>query len=256
MKASRETPVGAPVRLADGDRTGLVSRQPIHEQILPHIRADIVKNRWKPGERLPEPQLCREFGISRTPLRDAFKILEAEGLVRLLPHVGAVVTDPGQPDLAEKMEILSALEQLAATKVARSRPPAALAEIRRLHRAMQDAAEAQDAAAYYGLNDHFHRAIVLGAANKTLADMHEMIMWHVYRARHRANAHEPLSKAGSEHHGRIVRHLCNGEPEEAARAMRDHLNEVSRIIIEHADDRSGEISREGSPRRKGDKPTA
>ena len=255
MKA-REAPAGAAVPAADGGRTGIVSRQPIHEQILPHIRADIVGNRWKPGERLPEPQLCREFGISRTPLRDAFKILEAEGLVKLLPHVGAVVTDPGQPDVAEKMEILSALEQLAAAKVAQSRPPATLAEIRRLHRAMQDAAEARDAAGYYRLNDHFHRAIVLGAGNKTLSDMHEMIMWHVYRARHRANAHEPLSKAGSEHHGRIVRHLCDGKPEEAARAMRDHLNEVSRIIVDHTAGRESESSSEDRAHSPGGEPTA
>src|SRR5919202_3173144 len=153
------------------------------------------------------------------------------------------------------MEILSALEQLAAAKVAQSRPTATLAEIRRLHRAMQDAAEAQDAAAYYGLNDHFHRAIVLGAANKTLADMHEMIMWHVHRARHRANAHEPLSKAGSEHHGRIVRHLCAGEPEEAGRAMRDHLNEVSRIIVDHPADQGGESSHVSAEGGMGDERT-
>ena len=243
MAGSRRETAGASAALADGaGRTGVVSRQPIHEQILPHIRADIVENRWKPGERLPEPQLCREFGISRTPLRDAFKILEAEGLVRLLPHVGAVVTDPGLPDVMEKMEILSALEQLAATKLAASRPPAALAEIRRLHRAMRDAAEARDAAAYYRLNDDFHRAIVVGAGNKTLADMHEMIMWHVYRARHRANAHEPLSQAGSEHHGRIVRHLCDGEPDGAAHAVRDHLDEVSRIIVDHPASRGCEKS--------------
>lgn len=56
------------------DRRGIVVKEPIHEQILPHVRGDIVRSRWQPGERLSEPQLCREFGVSRTPLRDALKV--------------------------------------------------------------------------------------------------------------------------------------------------------------------------------------
>src|SRR6202022_2116733 len=87
---------------------------PMHDQILPHLRRDIVENRWKSGERLSEPLLCKQFGVSRTPLRQALKTLEAEGLVRLVPHVGAVVTDPGATEIGETMEILIGLEQLAA----------------------------------------------------------------------------------------------------------------------------------------------
>lgn len=212
-------------------RTVIVSREPIHEQILPHIRRDIVEGRWAPGERLPEPLLCKEFGISRTPLRDALKILEAEGLIELVPHVGAVVTDPSVPDVAEKMEVLAALEQIAAAKVARTRPPATLDAIRRLHDGMRRAATKHDAATYYRLNDEFHRTIVLGAANKTLADMHERIMWHVHRARHRANQYERLSEAAAEHHGRIVQYILEGEAVAASQAMTEHLEDVSATIL-------------------------
>ena len=60
-----------------------VSKALIHEQIVPLLRNDIISNRWEPGERLPEPALCEEFRISRTPLREAFKILEAESLVEI-----------------------------------------------------------------------------------------------------------------------------------------------------------------------------
>jgi DNA-binding GntR family transcriptional regulator len=217
---------GSPAR-----RGTVVSREPIHEQILPHIRRDIVEGRWAPGERLPEPVLCAEFGISRTPLRDALKLLEAEGLVELQPHVGAVVTDPGIPDVAEKMELLAALEQLAVAKVAAQQPPAAIAAIRRLHAQMQKAAHAGDAATYYRLNDEFHRVIVLGAGNKTLAEMHERLLWHVYRARHRANEHERIGVGETGHHDRIVRHVLAGESEAAARVIGEHLGEVSTVIL-------------------------
>jgi DNA-binding GntR family transcriptional regulator len=212
-------------------RPFVVAREPIHEQILPQIRADIIAGRWPPGERLPEPILCSEFGISRTPLRDALKLLEAEGFVELQPHVGAVVTDPDLADVAEKMEVLSALEQAAAAKVARTRPAAILKKIRRLHEEMKRAALAGDAQTYFRLNDEFHRAIVLGAANQTLADMHERIMWHVHRARRRANDYEQFEQDAAEHHGRIVRHIVDGDVTAAAEAQLEHLAHVSNLIL-------------------------
>jgi DNA-binding GntR family transcriptional regulator len=223
---------GAHTPRIDASARGLVvAREPIHEQILPHIRADIIAGRWPPGERLPEPLLCKEFGVSRTPLRDALKLLEADGFVELLPHVGAVVTDPGAPDLAEKMEVLAALEEKAATKVARTRPAEALAAIRRLHEAMARAARKGDAATYYRLNDEFHRAIVVGAGNRTLADLHEHIMWHVHRARSRANAYERFEKDAAMHHDRIVAKLLAGDETGAAVALRDHLGDVGQLML-------------------------
>ena len=88
--------------------------------------------------------LCTEFGISRTPLREAFKILEADGLVELRPHVGVVVTPLNPPDLADKFEVLVALEQLAASKVARLHNPDTLDRIVKLQAAMGAAASAGD----------------------------------------------------------------------------------------------------------------
>jgi len=215
-------------------RSFVVAREPIHEQILPHIREDIIAGRWPPGERLPEPLLCNEFGISRTPLRDALKLLEAEGFVELLPHVGAVVTDPGVEEVAEKMEVLLALEQIAAAKVARTRAPETLASIQRLHGAMKAAALSGDAKTYFRLNDEFHRAIVLGAANKTLATMHERIMWHVHRARHRANDFERFEEDAAEHHDRIVARIVAGDEAGAAAALLDHLREVTELILKQS----------------------
>lgn len=212
-------------------RSAVVVREPMHEQILPHIRRDIIEGRWPPGERLAEPLLCAQFGISRTPLRDALKLLEAEGLVDLVPHVGAVVTNPSLPDVAEKMEVLGALEQTAAARVARLRPPVVLEEIVRLHDAMTRVAHEIDAAAYFRLNDEFHRTIVLGAGNGTLATMHEHIMWHVHRARHRANRYEKFEKGAARHHQRIVDAILAGNPGVAAQAMSEHLDDVTTIIV-------------------------
>lgn len=222
--------------MAAGSTARAVNRAPIHEQILVHLRNDIVRNRWKPGERLPEPELCEEFGVSRTPMRDALKLLEAEGLIELRPHVGAVVTQPGPPDLEEKMQVLSALEQTAAELVAALRPAKVIAELRRLHKAMEAAAREEDMTLYYQLNDDFHRAIVEGSGNKTLARIHENIMWHVFRARHMANEHEHFDSSAAEHHAAIVSAIAEGRAADASAALRSHLLDVSGVMKKRKSD--------------------
>ena len=219
--------------MATGSTRRAVNRAPIHEQILLQLRQDIVRNRWKPGERLPEPELCEAFGVSRTPMRDALKLLEAEGLVELRPHVGAVVTQPGLPDLEEKMQVLAALEQTAAALVATRRPAKVIADLRRLHRAMEAAALKEDMAQYYRLNDDFHRLIVEGSGNKTLAQIHENIMWHVSRARHMANEHEQFNSTTAAHHEAIVTAIADGRADAAVQAIQTHLGNVSSLMMKN-----------------------
>ena len=215
-----------------GPRAGAVVRYPpMHDQILPHLRRDIIENRWKSGERLSEPQLCREFGVSRTPLRQALKTLETEGLVRLIPHVGAVVTDPDAVEIGEKMEILIGLEQLAATRVGQSASLQVLGDIDRLYREMREAAATNDMARYYACNDEFHLAIVRGTGNRSLMDLHEKIMWHVHRERHRVNFNEPLTSESANSHKELVSAILNRQPEAAGLAMRKHLEHVSRLML-------------------------
>ena len=208
-----------------------VSKALIHEQIVPVLRNDIISNRWEPGERLPEPALCEEFRISRTPLREAFKILEAEGLVELRPHVGVVVTPLDPPDLADRFEVLIGFEQFAASKVARLRDPETLNAIVRAQDAMEKALAAADVVRYYDLNDEFHGAIVSGASNATLAHMHHNIMLHVRRARHRVHEYEPAHKTSLERHNAIIRCVLAGDDDGAGKAARAHLEDIANAVL-------------------------
>jgi DNA-binding GntR family transcriptional regulator len=219
-------------RSTTATRSGILVRPALMpEQIVAVLRKDIVENRWKSGERLPEPQLCSEFGVSRTPLREAFKRLEADGLIRLIPHVGAVVTDPDAAEIAETMEILIALEQLATTRVAQKRPREVIAEIERIDHEMHLAAKAKDAPRYYALNDEFHRTIVGGTGNKAMIELHRTVMWHVHRERHRANAIEPFTVDTPDSHDAIMATIRAGQPGKAGLAMREHLENVSRMTV-------------------------
>jgi DNA-binding GntR family transcriptional regulator len=209
----------------------VVRSAPMHDQILPQLRRDIVENRWKSGERLSEPLLCKHFGVSRTPLRQALKTLEAEGLVRLVPHVGAVVTDPGATEIGETMEILIGLEQLAAIRVAQSDRQDVFRDIQRIYGDMRSAARRGDASRYYGLNDDFHLSIVRGTGNQSLVELHEKVMWHVHRERHRANEVESVTVESAESHDPIVRAILEHRAEDAGHAMRQHLEDVSRLML-------------------------
>lgn len=221
----------------------------MHDRIVPHLRKDIVENRWKSGERLSEPLLCREFGVSRTPLRQALKMLEAEGLIRLVPHVGAVVTDPDATDVGEIMDILAGLEQLAATRVAQMRPADVLERIEQINKEMKQSAERGDAALYYDLNDQFHRTIVGGAGNRSLMDLHQKVMWHVHRERHRVNRGESVTVESAESHDPIVDAIRNGKADQAGHAMRAHLEDVGRLMLKRRGEAAAASSAAGKDRK-------
>jgi DNA-binding GntR family transcriptional regulator len=240
------------VTRATGPAAPVVRFAPMHDQILPHLRKDIVENRWKSGERLSEPLLCKQFGVSRTPLRQALKTLEAEGLIRLVPHVGAVVTDPSATEIAETMEILIGLEQLAATRVAQAGEKDVLAAIERIYSEMRQAAKRGDISGYYELNNDFHLSIVRGTGNRSLVELHEKVMWHVHRERHRANFVESVTVESAESHNEIVRAIVERRAEDAGLAMRRHLENVSRLMLAMRQAQQDA----SSPVRKNSKPAA
>ncbi|MET4290542.1 DNA-binding GntR family transcriptional regulator [Bradyrhizobium sp. LB8.2] len=221
------------IEMTGKQNNSVVRYAPMHDQILPHLRKDIIENRWKSGERLSEPLLCKEFGVSRTPLRQALTTLELEGLVRLIPHVGAVVTDPDEAQVGEHMEVLIALEQLAATRVAEAGKPEVLRDIQKIQREMNSAAKSGDAARYYTLNDAFHLAIVHGTGNRALMDLHEKVMWHVHRERHRVNFGESVTTNSASSHTDLLKAILKGQPDVAGLAMRVHLEHVGELMLAH-----------------------
>jgi DNA-binding GntR family transcriptional regulator len=238
----------APVTLENGEdqlrqmpmkaRMGraLARRESMHVAILEQLRLDIVEGRWQPGERLPEPLLCEEFGVSRTPLRDAFRILETERLVELIPHVGAVVTAPDASGINGAFEVLALLEAAAAETVARHRSPEVVRKLRKVCELMQIALEKGNHRRYFELNDDFHAAIVEGASNPVLQQTHEHLMWHVYRIRQTINRHRPFSReAGTgEEHQDIVQAIMDGESARAFALVRSHLLGVGAATLNDA----------------------
>jgi DNA-binding GntR family transcriptional regulator len=113
-----------------------VDRPRLHDTVVDHLRNFIVEGLLAPGVKLNERKLCETLGISRTPLREALKVLAAEGLVDILPNRGASISQMSEAEIRETFELMSGLEAFSGELACERMTPAELAEIKALHYAM------------------------------------------------------------------------------------------------------------------------
>jgi DNA-binding GntR family transcriptional regulator len=222
-------------RSKSASHSPVIARPPEPRRLLPgrivtRLRAEIVAGEWSPGERITEQALCKRYGVSRTPLREALKILETQGLLALLPNRGAVIAEPTLEDTVEKLRVMGALEALAAVIACEQASAKAMAALERLHGQMMAAHAARDAARYFALNGRAHRAIVLAAGNRTLAALHESLSRQVELARHLANFRESLSDESKQEHEAIIAALLRRDGAAAQEAVERHIATVLRKI--------------------------
>jgi len=113
-----------------------VERQRLHDTVVDHLRKFVIEGLLAPGVKLNERTLCETLGISRTPLREALKVLAAEGLIDILPNRGASVSQMSEAEIRETFELMSGLEAFAGELACERMTSAELSEIKALHYAM------------------------------------------------------------------------------------------------------------------------
>jgi DNA-binding GntR family transcriptional regulator len=155
----------------------------LHEEVVARLRDKLIEGVMPPGSRVPEKDLCAELGVSRTPLREALKVLAAEGYVVLLPNRGARVAKMTGKNLEELFEVCGGLEALAGELACRQATDAEIAEIKALHDRMAECYAARNLAGYYPLNRAIHEAIVRATHNSVLASLYETVSARIRRAR-------------------------------------------------------------------------
>ena len=196
---------------------------PLRESVYYSIREGILMGRLKPDERLMELHLAKELGVSRTPVREALRMLSDDGLVTMTPNKGAVVAAISAKDLIEVLEVRLALEQLAVKKACRGITAAqldVLADAASHFREGLEKDERPDAAL---ADEQFHRIIAEAAGNRLLYDLLDQLREKVYRYRLESlKDPEACRELGSQHE-EIVKCLKNGEEDRAGEAMRRHI---------------------------------
>lgn len=135
-----------------------LGRKALYEEVAERLRLQIFARELEPGSWIDELKLCGDWGISRTPMREAIKVLAAEGLVTMKLRRGAYVTEMNRRDVTEAYELLALLESDATARVATAATDAELAELLQIHRELE--ASAQDHEAFFSANERFHWRIL------------------------------------------------------------------------------------------------
>jgi len=154
------------------------------EQVAASLKEDILNGRLRGGDPLREDRLKEEFGISRTPLREAFRILENEGLIEILPRRGAYVKRISRKDIEENFPVRAALEGLAARLAHRNFTPRDLRDMEEAYQYMRDAASKGDFQDYSMHHAAFHEVFINASKNETLIELLRHLrmhtLWHRY----------------------------------------------------------------------------
>ena len=198
----------------------------------------ILSGELAPGAKLTEMTLATRLGVSRGPLREAFRMLEEAGLVRMEKNRGVFVRDIPIDEAIEIFDLRAAMDELVGRQLATSITAPQLKEIRTMVDTMERAVKAEDARGYHLLNLQFHDRLVAMAGNRKLCDIYRKLIKELSLFR-RLNLEGvdggwlmPLS--AGEHRG-IVKAIASGNPEAAGRAMFTHAMESKeRTVAKHA----------------------
>ena len=194
----------------------------LYEEVAELLRQRIFRRELEPGSWIDEVKLSQEYGISRTPLREALKVLAAEGLVTMKVRRGAYVTEVSEQDLAEVYHLLALLESDAAAVVAERATDAELKELQKLHKELE--AAVKDRERFFAVNERFHMRLLDLAANRwrnqMVADLRKVM---------KLNRHNSLLKSGRvqeslAEHGAIVEALARRDAEAARARMQQHFH--------------------------------
>jgi DNA-binding GntR family transcriptional regulator len=211
---------------ASGDSAGASDRlqlpsTALYEQVAERLRARIMAHTLTPGSWLDEQALAAEYGISRTPLREAIKVLAAEGLVTMKLRRGAYVTEVSERDLAEVFHLLSLLECDAVAVVAEQATEAQLADLAVLHEQLERAIRNADA--FFAANERFHTRLLEIADNRwrnqMVADLRQVMKLN----RHHSLLREGRLEASLQEHREIMAALQSRDAKKAQKLMRLHM---------------------------------
>jgi DNA-binding GntR family transcriptional regulator len=205
--------------------------KPLHETVLERLRDMIVEGELASGERLHDANLARILQVSRTPIREATKLLAAEGLVDLLPGRGARVSELSIEDILDLFETIAGIERHACELAAERMSERDLDKLQRTHKRMARHHAAGERQPYFKLNHEIHLAIVEASKNTTLQAIHASLMSRARRARYAALAsHARWTEAMGEHE-QIMAALVERDPRRAGEIMRQHDLGTARSIV-------------------------
>ena len=209
-----------------------IPRAALHEQAAHRLRQMLVENRIAPGAKLNERELSDELNVSRTPLREAIKMLAAEGLVELLPNRGAIAVELTETDVLNTFEVMAGLEAQSGELAAQRVIDDELIEIKAMHYEMLAAYTRQDLPSYYRLNASIHSAINAAAKNPVLTATYRQVNARLQALRFRSNQDGEKWKAAVKEHEQMISALSARDPVAMRAVLVGHLTNKRDVVID------------------------
>jgi DNA-binding GntR family transcriptional regulator len=204
-----------------------VGRQTLAETLRLQLADEIVRGTLQPGTPLDETELARRFDVSRTPVREAIRLLAASGLVETPPHRAAVVARPTPERLTGMFEVMAELEALCAGHAATRMTSLERRELEAAHDQLRALIHSGDPQRYHEINEAFHGVIYAGAHNEHLAEL--TLSTRVRVSPYRRAQFRNMGRLAKSHveHERVVQAILRGDRDGAAATMRAHISIVS-----------------------------
>jgi DNA-binding GntR family transcriptional regulator len=200
-----------------------VAARPTRELVLDKLREAILSGRFQPGQRLIERELVEQLGVSRTPIREALRKLELEGLVITVPYKGPVVTLPTPEDARELYEVRAALEGQATALLAARAQPQDLEQLEAHVRAAEEAVRAGDVRAVLAANNAFHDELARRCGNSLLESLINNLRNRIILLRVESLSLPGRPPRSVAEHREVLGHVRAHDPEGARRSMEAHI---------------------------------
>ncbi len=217
------------------DQIQTISRRTLHEELVERLREIILEGGIEAGAKVPERALAERFGVSRTPLREALKVLAADKLVTLVPNRGAVVRQLTPDDIDELFPVIGALEALAGELACHRMDDAQIADIAALHEDMLAHYRAGQRSGYFRRNQQIHEAIVNASGNSILIEQYRALSAPLRRARYVANlSGDRWAQAVAEHES-ILAALRKRDGAALSGILKAHLQGKHEAVLRRID---------------------
>ncbi|KWR74943.1 GntR family transcriptional regulator [Cupriavidus sp. IDO] len=219
-----------------------VERQRLHDTVVGQLRTFIVEGVLEAGRKLNERELCESLGISRTPLREAMKVLAAEGLIEISPNRGATVSRLSPTEIQDTFELMSGLEALSGELACERITAVELAELKALHYAMLACRANEDLPGYYRLNHQIHDRINEAARNSALRQTYLAVNRRLQALRFRSNYQKPKWDSAVHDHEEMLAALEARDGKRMAAILRQHLLDKRDAVLLIQSSEAGETS--------------
>lgn len=209
------------------------SSEVLHLAVAQRLRALIVEGGIAPGQKLNERELAERLQVSRTPLREALKLLTAEGLVEHLPNRGAIAVQLSADDVAHAFELMAALEGLSGELACARISAEEVAELQALNFEMRAHHARRDLPAYYRLNAQIHQAINRAARNPVLSEVYDRLNARLQALRFSSNFDTEKWDAAVRDHDAMIEALVARDGARLRRILVSHMRHKADVVLAH-----------------------